>query len=53
MHVHADTARSIQPKLTIGVVADTYEQEADRVAQYVVSRGNAVVPARPSLALYG
>jgi hypothetical protein len=31
----------IQPKLAIGVVGDKYEQEADRVAEQVVSQMNA------------
>jgi hypothetical protein len=42
--VHADPARIIQPKLTVGPVGDKYEQEADRVAQEVVQGLDTAAP---------
>ncbi len=38
---HPSAPLLIQPKLTIGAPGDSYEQEADRVAQQVVQRLNA------------
>ncbi|WP_353474573.1 DUF4157 domain-containing protein [Salipiger sp. H15] len=42
----AEEQLGIQPKLTLGPVNDRYEQEADRIADKVVSGGATVQPLR-------